>query len=162
MVKEIPLSAFLDAAQSHKPAFVAFVCTAHITLQPGPQILAVRIHKILDAYQEFEDVFSNTLSQAVPKHSSWDHIIDTQDARVPYGPIYPLSERQLQILWEYLKENLECSWIRSSKSSAGALVLFVLKKDGGLRLCADYRALNAITVKNRYLLPLASKLLDRV
>ena len=76
-VKKIPLSAFLDAAQSLKPAFVASVRSAHVTLQPGPQILAVRVHEIPNAYQEFKNVFSDIFSQAVPKYSPWDHIIDT-------------------------------------------------------------------------------------
>ena len=67
--EEISLSEFLDAAQSHKPAFVVFVRTAHVTLQPSPQILAVRVHKIPNAYQEFKNVLSNTVSQAVPEHS---------------------------------------------------------------------------------------------
>ena len=159
-VKEISLSAFLDVARSRKLAFVAFVRTAHVTLQPSPQILAVKVHKIPNTYQEFKEVFSNTFSQAVPKHSPWDHIINTQNARVPYGLIYSLLERQLQVLWKYLKENFERGWIRLSKSPASAPVLFVPKKNGGLCLCANYRALNAITVKNRYPLTLVSKLLD--
>jgi hypothetical protein len=47
-------------------------------------------------------------------------------------------------------------------SPAGAPILFSPKKDGGLRLCVDYRGLNAITVKHRYPLPLISELLDRL
>ena len=49
-----------------------------------------------------------------------------------------------------------------NKFPADALVLFVPKKDSGLRLYPNYRALNAITVKNRYLLSLVSELLDQV
>ena len=49
-----------------------------------------------------------------------------------------------------------------SKSLAGAPMLFVPKKDSGLRLYVDYWGLNAITVKNRYLLPLITKIIDRV
>ncbi|KAJ1572770.1 hypothetical protein NDA11_007138 [Ustilago hordei] len=45
-------------------------------------------------------------------------------------------------------------FIRPSKSPARSPVLFVPKKDGGLRLCVDYRGLNEITVKNRAPLPL--------
>ena len=48
------------------------------------------------------------------------------------------------------------------KSSARSLILFVLKKDGGLRLYVNYRGLNKITVKNRYPLPLMGEILDRV
>ena len=52
-------------------------------------------------------------------------------------------------------------WIRPSESSADVLILFMLKKDGGLRLYIDYRRLNKITKKNRYLLPLIIEILDR-
>src|SRR5690606_10294399 len=44
----------------------------------------------------------------------------------------------------------------------GAPILFAKKKDGSLRLCVDYRALNKITIKNRYALPLIPELLDRI
>ena len=87
-------------------------------------------------------------------------MIETQETKILYGLIYSLSKRQLQVLQNYLKENLEHGWIYSSKSSAGAPVLFVLKKDSGLLLCFDYRGLNAITVKSKYPLLLISKLLD--
>ena len=53
-------------------------------------------------------------------------------------------------------------FIRSSHSPAGAPVLFAKKKDGSLRLCVDYRALNRITRKNRYPLPLIGTLVDQL
>ena len=43
-----------------------------------------------------------------------------------------------------------------------APILFVPKKDGGLRLCVDYRGLNSVTVKNRHPLPLITETLDRL
>ncbi|KAJ1028332.1 hypothetical protein NDA18_002996 [Ustilago nuda] len=57
-------------------------------------------------------------------------------------------------LRRYLDENLEKGFIRPSKSPARSPMLFVPKKDGGLRLCVDYQGLNEITVKNRTPLPL--------
>ena len=57
---------------------------------------------------------------------------------------------------------MEHGFIRPSKSPYGALVLFVKKKDGSLRMCIDYRALNKITVKNKYPLPRIDELLDRL
>jgi hypothetical protein len=45
---------------------------------------------------------------------------------------------------------LQKGFIRRSESPAGYLVLFVLKKNGKLRLCIDYWKLNDITIKNRY------------
>jgi hypothetical protein len=41
-------------------------------------------------------------------------------------------------------------------------VIFVLKKDGTQRLCVDYRALNEVTVKNKYLLPRIDDLFDQL
>ena len=53
-------------------------------------------------------------------------------------------------------------FIKLSKSPYGSLVLFVKKKDGSLRMCIDYRALNKITIKNKYPLPRIDELLDRL
>ena len=57
---------------------------------------------------------------------------------------------------------IERGHIQPSTSPYGAMVLFVKKKDGSLRMCVDYRALNNLTKKNRYALPLADDLFDRV
>lgn len=61
-----------------------------------------------------------------------------------------------------MKELLDNGFIRPSKSPYGAPVLFVKKKDGSLRMCIDYRALNKITIKNKYPLPRIDELLDRL
>ena len=75
---------------------------------------------------------------------------------------YNMSPAELRALHEYLKEALAKGWIHESQSPAGAPILFVPKKSGELRLCVDYHGLNAITIKNRYPLPLISELLDRL
>ena len=61
-----------------------------------------------------------------------------------------------------LKENLDSGRIRPSKSLMAAPVFFVKKKDRGLRLVQDYRALNAMTVKNKYPLPLIPELIAKL
>src|SRR3954467_7679606 len=53
-------------------------------------------------------------------------------------------------------------FIQPSTSPFGAPVLFVHKKEGTLRLCVDYRALNKVTIKNRYPLPRIEELMDRL
>ena len=80
----------------------------------------------------------------------------------PYGPLYNLSNTELKVLREYLDDALAKGWIRHSVSPAGAPILFVPKKDGGLRLCVDYQGLNQVTIKNRHPLPLISETLDRL
>jgi hypothetical protein len=61
-----------------------------------------------------------------------------------------------------LADLLHRGFIRPSVSPFGAPVLFVHKKEGTLRLCVDYRALNKITIKNRYPLPRIEELMDRL
>ena len=97
-------------------------------------------------------------------HSPYDHAIDLLPGTAPpWGPVYSLSEIELTALREYLETMLASGKIRPSTSSAGALILFVLKPHGrGLRLCVDYQGLNKITMKNRYPLPLMDELRDRV
>src|SRR6202030_3046774 len=48
------------------------------------------------------------------------------------------------------------------KSQYRSPVLFVKKKDGSMRLCIDYRALNKMTIKNKYPLPRIDELMDRL
>ena len=92
-----------------------------------------------------------------------DHKISVKPGCTPlYGPLYNLSETELKTLWDYLETNLASGFIRRSTSPAGAPILFVKKKDGSLRLCIDYRGLNAITIQDRYPLPLIPEILDRL
>src|SRR5271163_1041392 len=65
-------------------------------------------------------------------------------------------------LKKQLADLLAKGFIRPSTSPFGAPVLFVHKKEGTLRLCVDYRALNKITIKNRYPLPRIDELMDRL
>jgi hypothetical protein len=113
-------------------------------------------------YSSYQDVFSKEEADKLPPASGPKLEIDTGDKEPPYGPIYALSEKELQVLREYLDSSLKKGWIRRSTSPAGAPILFVPKKDGGLRLCVDYRGLNKITVKNRHPLPLISEMVDRL
>lgn len=67
--------------------------------------------------------------------------------------MYRLSKPELETLKKQLNDYLDAGMIQPSTSPYGAPILFVRKKDGGLRMCVDYRALNKITVKNRYPIP---------
>ena len=73
-----------------------------------------------------------------------------------------MAPAELKELKEQLKDLLEKGFIRPSHSPWGAPVLFVKKKDGSLRMCIDYRQLNRVTVKNRYLLPRIDDLFDQL
>ena len=119
---------------------------------------------ILKEYQRWTHLFEEGAPEkALPKHQPWDHEIPLIEGKTPtFGPIYQMSEFELKTLDEYLKVNLAKGFIRPSSSSAGYPILFVLKKNGKLRLYVDYRKLNEITIKNRYPLPNANELRDRL
>jgi len=114
-------------------------------------------------YSEFVAVFSKAKSETLAPHRSIDHAIDLEQGfKLPYGRIYTLSDFELRTLKAYIETNLANGFIQRSSSSAAAPILFAKKKDGGLQLCVDYRALNTGTFKNRYPLPLISEMLDRL
>ena len=81
--------------------------------------------------------------------------------QLPAEPLYGMSRNELQVLKKYLEENLSKGFIWASFSPAAAPVLFVTKPGGGLWFCVDYSGLNALTVKNKYPLPLIRETWDR-
>jgi len=88
--------------------------------------------------------------------------IPTEEGKQPpVGALYRLTKEEKKELTRQLTLALE-GWIEPSKAPYGAPVLFAKKKTGGLRMCIDYRALNKITVKNRYPLPRIDDLLDQL
>nr|GEW00510.1 hypothetical protein [Tanacetum cinerariifolium] len=66
--------------------------------------------------------------------------------------LYRLAASELEELLGQLKELQDKGFIRQSSAPWGAPLLFVKKKNGSFRMCIDYRELNKLTVKNRYLL----------
>ncbi len=83
-------------------------------------------------------------------------------AKLPKGRVYPLSIPERTAMEEYVKEALQQGFIRPSTSPAASSFFFVAKKDGGLRPCIDYRALNDQTVKFAYPLPLVPASLEEL
>jgi hypothetical protein len=82
------------------------------------------------------------------------------------SPIYKTSYRmatpELAELKEDIKELLEKGFIHPSSSPWGLPMIFVPKKDGTQRLCLDYRAMNEVTIKNKYLLPRIDDLFNQL
>ena len=119
--------------------------------------------KLPHKYKEFAGVFDKVKVGTLPEHRPYDCPIDLQPRKEPpWGLIYNLSPTELEVLGEYIDENLVNGFIRHSKSPVGAPTFFVKKKDGSLRLGVDYRGLNKVTIRNRYALPLISSLLEHI
>ena len=73
-----------------------------------------------------------------------------------------MAPSELVELKKQIEELLDKGFIRASSSPWGSLVLFAKKKDGTLRLCIDYRALNMATIKNIYPMPWINDLFDQL
>ena len=110
---------------------------------------------------EFLRVFSKEALECLPEHRPYDHAIElVPEAKMFHSKVYPLSLNKQVKLDKFIAENLAKGYICESKSPMSLPFFFVKKKDGSLRPVQDYRRLNNITVKNRYLLPLISGLID--
>ncbi|MBW0491540.1 hypothetical protein O181_031255 [Austropuccinia psidii MF-1] len=94
-----------------------------------PEEIETVMKVVPSVYHQYLDVFSKVKAEKLPPHCACDHHIKLEGSLPP-----------------------------PSSSSTGAPVLFVKKKDGGLRLCVDYRKLNAVTRKNKYPFALISQL----
>ena len=73
-----------------------------------------------------------------------------------------MTREELDACKKYIDEHLRKGFIRPSSSPVASPVILVKKPGGGLRFCVDYRALNAITVKNRYPIPKVRETLNRL
>jgi transposase InsO family protein len=147
--------------------FAASIADINKALAPKK---AVDVRSLLPKhYQSYYKLFNPKEAAKLPPHRGpgVDHRIefelkDGQQPQPPWGPLYGMSRGELLVLRKELTSLLEKGFIRVSSSPASAPVLFAKKPGGGLRLCIDYRALNAITRKDRYPLPLIRETLNNL
>ena len=114
-------------------------------------------------FHKYLKVFEKKDSERMPMRKAWNHAIDLREGFIPKKEkIYPLSRIEREEVQEFVKDQLRKEYIRPSKSLQTSLVFFVPKKDGKKRMVLDYRYLNSWMIKNNYLLPLISDLMDNV
>ena len=102
---------------------------------------------------KYPDVFPEELP-GMPPDRDIEFVIDLVPGTSPIAKRpYRMAASELAELKKQLEELQRIGFIRPSSSPWGAPVLFVKKKDGSMRLCVDYRALNEVTIKNKYPLP---------
>ncbi len=105
----------------------------------------------------------STLVDSRLLHSRWDCAIDLlPGATLPKCRVYSLSFPEHKAMEEYIPEVLQRGSIQHSTSPVTSSFFFVEKKEGGLRPCIDYRALNLQTVKFPYPLPLLPAALEEL
>jgi hypothetical protein len=112
--------------------------------------------------REYPDVFLDDLP-GMPLDRDIEFIIELQPGTAPISKkSYRMPPNELAELKIQLQDLLDKGFIRPSASPWGCPALIVKKKDNSLRLCVDYRPLNAVTIKNKYPLPRIDILFDQL
>ena len=162
------------------PIAISAVAFAHVAKRKDHEVFTVSLRDVEKAlsdkpvidpstvlpkhYHEFLPLFDKSAADKLPPHRPGsDHEINLlPGTQPPAGPLYGMSQNELLVLRKTLEDYLTKGFIRASRSPAASPVLFVKKPGGGLRFCVDYRGLNAVTVKNRYPIPLIQETLERL
>ncbi|MCO5591229.1 hypothetical protein L7F22_045210 [Adiantum nelumboides] len=114
-------------------------------------------------FNEYADCFSEALPGQLPPERPKDHSIDLiPSSAAPNKPPYRVNAAQQEEIMTQVNELLQKGHIQPSSSPFCSHVLLVQKKDGSWSMCVDYRALNKITVKNKFPIPRIDDVLDRL
>lgn len=172
-------AAFLRESHNGQPEFLAtmdlheakqmhgagdFIEQLHAKMDHIPQDTRSKFITMLNEYKDtvFADQEYCSVEAALGREVQHE-INEIPDQPHPCKNVYRLSPPMLEELRRQLQALLKGGLIRPSVSPYGAPVLFAKKpKEGTWRLCIDYRALNKITIKDRYPLPRADDLFDQL
>jgi len=114
-------------------------------------------------FLKWKKVFGKVESERMPTRKVWDHAIDLKETFKPQKErIYPLSKNEREEVQNFVEDQLRKGYIRPSKSPQTSPVFFVSKTNGSKWMVMDYYNLNDQTVKNNYLLPLITNLIDNM
>ena len=137
----------------------------------GPGVPAVTLKDMKDpptyldliALLEKHSGIYQPLPPGLPPYRDFGNVIPLKPDAKPYtGRAFRLSRNELEEYHVQVKEMLKKGYIQKSSSPWAAPVMFVGKKDGGLRLVIDHRRLNSVTVANRWPLPRIDDLFDKL
>ncbi|XP_073367813.1 uncharacterized protein [Aegilops tauschii subsp. strangulata] len=118
-------------------------------------------HEVKQVLDRNKQVFQEP--HTLPPHRAFDHTINLAPDAAPVNcRPYRYSPLQTDEIEKQVKEMLDAGLITPSISPFVAPVLLVKKKYGTWRFCVDYRRLNAITVKNKFPMPVIDEILDEL
>ncbi|KAK1694281.1 hypothetical protein QYE76_010978 [Lolium multiflorum] len=143
---------------------IVFQGDKYTQLEIGLELNSLKEVKIEDipVVNEFQDVFPMELP-GMPPDREIEFTIDLIPGTAPIAqPPYKMGPKELVELKAQIDELEQKGFIQESVSPWGTPVIFVDKRDGGRRMCGDYRNLNNVTIKNKYPLPRIQDLFDQV
>jgi hypothetical protein len=110
---------------------------------------------------DFADIFQEP--QGLPPHRAHDHSVPLQEGAQPVSVRpYRYLYYQKEEIEKIVRELLDSGVIRPSHNPFSSPVLLVRKTDGTWRMCMDYRALNQVTIKDKFPIPVMDELLDEL
>ena len=160
LTKAVPSSVHLPNPPEVEVDFETWVkenCPEH----GDPALMPAHVVRYL--LRKFKKVF-NALPMQTPKHRDIPHVIKTEEnAYAPYRRNRRMSPAETALCEEYVAGLLKHGFITPSSSPYGAPIMIIAKPGGvGYRVVCDWRALNNITIKNRYPLPRIDETIDRL
>jgi hypothetical protein len=128
-------------------------------VQDGDAVLHIEDIRVVCNYP---DVFPLELLGIPPTRIAVLKIKLVPGTQPIYKSPYRMTPKEQVELKRQLDDLLAKGFIRPSKSPWAFLVFFMEKNDGSKRLCVDYRALNQVTIKNKYHLPRIDVLFEQL
>ncbi|GKA21078.1 hypothetical protein Tco_0701067 [Tanacetum coccineum] len=158
-VKTLSSMQFKKGFNKSEPLYLAVT-----SLETDEGLSKVKVPKAIErVLKEFKDVMPKEFPKKLPPRREVDHTIELETgSKTPAKALYGMPPPELEELRKQLKELMDMGYIRPLKATYGAPVLFQRNKDGSLRMCIDYRALNKVTIKNKYPIPLITDLFDQL
>ena len=148
------ITAILDPEEKRRRALLK-VGGGEIT-KPAEEIVPAYYHKYLRVFERGE-------ADGLPPHRNYDCAINLIEGAVGKNQrMYPLNPLETEVLKVWIDELLRKGYIRQSDSTMGSPVFFAKAGNGEIRPVIDYRALNEITKKDNYPIPLTTQLVDQL
>ncbi|XP_010525699.1 PREDICTED: uncharacterized protein LOC104803465 [Tarenaya hassleriana] len=155
---EISLNMMLRTMRREREGILVELSTLLSTENPKVGDSWVALQFVLDQYA---DVFAKPNGLPPRRHRDHAIMLHSRTSPVNVRPYrYPYVQKNA--IEELVREMLKAGIIRPSVSPYSSPVLLVKKEDGSWRFCVDYRALNSVTIRDRFPIPTIDELLDEL
>ncbi|KAF5472044.1 hypothetical protein F2P56_008792 [Juglans regia] len=156
--QDIQAASLKELTKECRPSQTLFVLCFQIAQAEPPMNIHPSMQKLL---QEFSDLFIEP--SCLPPPREVDHCINLKEGTEPINVRpYRYAHYQKNEIEKQVQDMLQSGLVQTSTSPFSSPVLLVKKKDGNWRFCTDYRALNAATIKDRFLIPTVDDMLNEL